>query len=50
MDLENYTKGLDAADKMIKDSTFSADNLEKEAIKEIRDGVLTVIKPKGLLR
>lgn len=50
MDLNNNGKGLIAADKMIKDGTFSVDNLEKEAIKEIRDGILTVINPRGLLK
>jgi hypothetical protein len=50
MDLNNNAKGLAAADKMIKEENFSADNLEKEAIKELRDGILTVIKPRGLLK
>ena len=49
-DLNNNAKGLAAADKMIKDGKFDPGNLEREVIKEIRDGILTVIKPRGLLK
>jgi len=50
MDLNNNAEGLAAVDKMIKEQNFSADNLVKEAIKELRDGILTVIRPRGLLK
>lgn len=47
MDSYNNGQGMNEAKRLQKENTFSSENLEKAALKALRDGKLKVITPRG---
>ena len=47
MDSYNNGQGMSEAKRLQKDNSFSTENLEKAALKALRDGKLNVIEPRG---
>ncbi len=49
MDFYNNGQGVAEAKRLKKDSAFSQEKLEKEALKALREGKLKVLHPKGII-